>query len=1243
MNAYANKNTGKLQVAVLAMAMVIACGVVVFSDSDVDAANDSQSYSGTLDGEQVLNNNVVIDKELKVTAGGVLIVKGDLTIDADVTVEKGGQIIVIGNGTDDPLVTINGNVEVTGNGKVITINDTDAKSAYAIVNAEPYVDGDNVPSAFIIKNDGATDSGIETFKDDGIVINGSVLVEKGAAFIGTNTESLLIKNDGSLEIDGDKTHIDKITVYIAVGGEFTLAGQVGTTGMTVSSYGTGSAFTLASANIKATAGVTKTDTKTVSELTFTVTSKNVNGYVASAEPEPTLIREYALNIEGSVANLDILTLTGSLYKSQTSNGTTTYIEDTTSVYYTSEDAAKHAQAVSGNDTKSVAYNDLIIGKVIIGNMTAEKTGSIVFGTSDDKVYVIVAGTVNVKETTVKDQKDAGVSSVNGSDDDIVSLITIGKDSVIEITGTVTANYSSISNVTGVDNLGIIAINGGNMTVDDFDDSVKSAFYGAYYIDKDETAYFSDLATAIAGAQAGGSDEVYVYAATNSENDADGYGGYVLTADITIPADLELIINNALIVDEGVTMTIAVDSKIDISDFGKIFVLGTIVDNEIALEDFENDDQMYFQVKLVDEDAEVNTYTTLANALATATSGTIYLYNNVTIDGTVTIPENVTVQFATGTDGKKIDFEDTDATLVINGTLYLDATNRLDMTTVAGNVTVNSILAFDGQQTVTPGASGTGTFPTIYGVYYSADLIGDDDVDESVITSAAIAAENSVYVNGTMTVYGKVAMGTVTFTQGEDYQLIIAILNGYNGGVVTGGTAVDKNVVTGDVTLVGAKFDMSAGAYTGTVTSETSAGSTVVTFDKSKGVIIGFDVEEAVDGTVTTDMTLTAKVDILGGVEITSGEATIDSDMRFSSTDDIVGTLSIATGAILNINANVKLGSPNIMPSDLTTFDDSLSEFIAENKTIDVAGTVNVNQKGTIQYGYAVITGTVNVLKGGQANLTLVQNDGTISVSEDAGTVSMEIMVVSGTLSGDFEIGIIDSTAANYGAIIVLPGADMTNGRIMWDDTNNETTAAVSELYINDDLYGTVYANGDMPVYIIAQTADVEGVYKTGNDVKYYSDATLDTTVDKEDPIGKSSAYYVVMKAQMVDGTVSQGTGLTLFIDDIAFVPTSSTAPNYQLSVGTHTVRIDVRSGYDGSNATITFNGQTIENGGTIDITVDMIKTGFNIVASGAVPAQNVIETGSSDDGMGLTDYLLIILVVLIVIMAIMVAMRLMRS
>ena len=98
--------------------------------------------------------------------------------------------------------------------------------------------------------------------------------------------------------------------------------------------------------------------------------------------------------------------------------------------------------------------------------------------------------------------------------------------------------------------------------------------------------------------------------------------------------------------------------------------------------------------------------------------------------------------------------------------------------------------------------------------------------------------------------------------------------------------------------------------------------------------------------------------------------------------------------------------------------------------------------------------------------------------------------------------------------------------------------------------------------------------------------------------------------------------------------------NIQVGYGSHVVTIDVKVGYDGSNAVITFNGQTVQNGATIEIT----EGGFTLTATGAVPADFTGgSSGSSDDGMGLTDYLLIILVVLIVIMAIMVAMRLMRS
>ena len=86
------------------------------------------------------------------------------------------------------------------------------------------------------------------------------------------------------------------------------------------------------------------------------------------------------------------------------------------------------------------------------------------------------------------------------------------------------------------------------------------------------------------------------------------------------------------------------------------------------------------------------------------------------------------------------------------------------------------------------------------------------------------------------------------------------------------------------------------------------------------------------------------------------------------------------------------------------------------------------------------------------------------------------------------------------------------------------------------------------------------------------------------------------------------------------------------------------NGYTGV-VEMSFGGQTVTDG-KISITGgDYAGTTYvvsitNVDASQNTPSES---TGGSDDGMGLTDYLLIILVILIVVMAIMVAMRLMRS
>ena len=91
--------------------------------------------------------------------------------------------------------------------------------------------------------------------------------------------------------------------------------------------------------------------------------------------------------------------------------------------------------------------------------------------------------------------------------------------------------------------------------------------------------------------------------------------------------------------------------------------------------------------------------------------------------------------------------------------------------------------------------------------------------------------------------------------------------------------------------------------------------------------------------------------------------------------------------------------------------------------------------------------------------------------------------------------------------------------------------------------------------------------------------------------------------------------------------------------GAHTITVYVAPGYEGI-ANITVNGQAVTSG-TFELTGDteIVVTGITAIDYSQIGS----GSSGSDDGLGLTDILLIILVVLIVIMAIMVAMRLMRS
>ena len=1259
---YANRsknNTGKVLATILVMAMVVAGAAVLFSDESTAAPTNTQQYSGTLDSYQPFaeGTNVIINDDLTITENGVMNVSGgNFTIKegVDVVIEDGGQLII-----EDAFVTINGTVTVTGSGANTTKEAVDVEGDVSLLQITGTATQEVIPS----------------FKTSGVVINNSVTVTKGAAFNATDG-SVLINNNGSLNVTRSGSNVGSmsgLTVYLAVGGTFNFNG-LATGDVNVSTYGNGTVFTTGSAIINPEKTVTST--KNSSDLTFTNSSSSYNSYYVDANEVATQsIRQYALNVSGTVANMDDLKLSGGIYQTAT-DGT---VSANTTQYYTSENAAKQALA-----NKTVFYyNDKVMGNVIIdGTLTVQSASGF---TVNDSAYLQVAGTLTIRNTTAQDVADL-TTGAEANDEDIIDKVLI--NGIVEVTGTMTTNADAIY-LSG-DNIstGTLAVNGGTVTVNDFSAFITGylGFYGAFYVDEDDVAHISDLADAIIGAAAATDvEEVQVWGTYGSNSADDGYGSYVISEDMTVPANITVYIGSGLIIENGVTVTFDLDSSVDFEDnLGKVFVDGKLVDKSLEFEAYEVTGEMRFEVKSVSEDELTNTYTSLATALAETTSGTIYLYDSVTIDGTMTIGENVTVQYADDSDiadDKKnagINFNDEDAVLVINGTLYLSGVSGTThtITTAAeeggyGTVTVNNILRYDVQTAVTG---------DIAGAYFQAE-IGDYDLSY-YITSVAYAAQNSASVTDKIDIKGAISMGDVTFTQGEE------AYNGLAVNIVK--FTADKSAATGDVTLVGnVKFDTTAGIFTGSVQSDVTAGTSVVDFDKVIGAIVGYDSEEGVE-TTSTYMTLTAGASGSEGVvTITSGSVNvIGEDVSFEKiavaagatmnvpAGAVVTTTSPFMGEILDYLAGAVSGDDDAQKAAIKTLFNGLGidndlPVITDARMQTLAGLVadgNIVVEGELGALVAYIDGTVSFAKDSTSDILLGQINGTVT-SEDGSKSGYTVAIVNGTLSGEY-------TAV---ATLAYPGSDITGALINSVDGETSTDDSTT-IYVNGAEYATAYVqqDSDLPVMAILMFTDIAGV--DIDTAKFYTDAEMTNQISNMDAAAVAKAYsnlidamrngtggntaleafiasftgatvgdydrvFISMEPSKVTGTITVYNGMNLYIDGKAIenfmvYNDDTKSYDYVLTVGTHQFSVQVNPGLSGTPV-VTLDGQTVTGSFTI---ADNAQS-FQIVVTGDISQDaTIIEGGNGgDDGMGLTDILLIILVVLIVIMAIMVAMRLMRS
>lgn len=1172
-------NMTKVMAVIAALAMVVCAFALIMPASETDAApSDTQSYSGILDGESVkqtfpAGTNVVINDELTIRNGASMYVYG-----GSLTVNEGTSITI-----------------ESGGKLIIGISDVEGATAVdtlVTINGTVTVTGDGSIMTIYSAADHADDA--KEYEDYGVVVNGTVDVTRnGTIAAGDNNGTILVNNGGNLSLSSSGSriaHIDGMDVDVAVGGTFVFDGRIGENDMTVSSYGTGTNTTISSVTITNDADLT--DNNATSNLTFTTTNSNVTAYQDADNTVP--VRQYMLNITGTVDGKDNVQ----------------FNDDTaaaTKALFTSEDAAKA--------TGQLSYNDKIVGKVIVDSLRVSSGASVDIAAD---AYVVVNGSLTI------------VAVTNGSGESATIDDNQDFNGKLELVGTLAANAESFTTAEG-----ILIINGGTATIADYADGDFN-FYGAVYVDDDANAYFSGLAEAMAAAAAANVEDVIVSGYNGYVNGDAGRGYYAVTGEITVPDNLTLTILNGLVINADAVLTVNADANIDIDTGSGILVNGKLVDYDtIASGDVQNIDfEVMTQVET--ETDVINTYTTLAIALAETTEGTIYLYNTVTVTGTMTIPENVTVTYADqNVKGTGISFENDRATLVINGTLDLDS---YDVLTVGeGTVTVNNIFVYDGVAK-TAGKE-------IDGAYFTAEL-GDDTTPRNYITSVAVAADNSDSTEN-ITVYGNIDLGSPTFTAGET-GLTVAIE-----------TAADEYATAGTVTLVGAViFQITDGGFTGAVTSDVTAGTSTVSFDKATDVIVTIDSTETTDGS-TTEMQIAGSTYADGTVTVAAGTVSIVVDTYFEK-------LVVAADATLVVKAEVDVAMNsafkyNTISSSIPVFTDATINGIAG---LIVDGTLSIDE-GTVGAAVAVIDGNVDIVKGG-LDAYIAKVAGTVNADEDSSMMYYGL-ILDGTIAGD---------ASAY-AILAFPGSDMTGAEVTIPNGTQDLNSTV--IYVNGAEYATMYAVNDVPVEAFLLAADIPGVQV--DTAAFYVDAAMTNLVSDIDAqntsgttlddlnavasavrayagstsgiisalaalqgtgidVGTYSEIYVDMEPSIVKGTVSVGTGLDLYIDNVRVsVPSNE----FELSVGTHTVSFDVKAGYDGANATITFNGQTVQNGGSITITADM--TEYTLVASGAAPSQGqvVIDQTGGDDGMGITDYLLIILVILVIVLAIFVALKMMRS
>ena len=725
-----------------------------------------------------------------------------------------------------------------------------------------------------------------------------------------------------------------------------------------------------------------------------------------------------------------------------------------------------------------------------------------------------------------------------------------------------------------------------------------------------------------------------------------YGPVEIASEITVGADQTV---------SGGDFTITVDGKITVAEGGTMDVTSMDVQGILVVTadgSFVHGGKFNYSTMTENEETGDVTYAGFAVALANAKPGDVIEISKETeVSASFTIPAEVTVRVTA--DGSIVSAKDKTVNMTVNGTLENEGTIQIN-----GNTTVNGVVD------LTEGGIATLCGTTDKVVNVTGEVIANSTITDKI---------NAVwYTNDDGQVVYTTLAKAVTAISAMDVPVEITQV-----GNVSDSAAVELGDITLNVTgtAVFGDIALEKGTVKVTGTGVLTATITGPVGDEGSTVDSAVQLSKVSNATVTSGSTpnsqnvqvwylnfdTTASDDAIdGAVTVSAGTVQIIGTTVVDGKDN---TLTVANGA----TAVIPAGQDNV----LTAGDNDDGKAV-----VTVAGTMTVN--GTLNVtGIMDVTGTLTVAtsEGAEAAVVYVddgvnndaKNNATLNILGTLTVVENEdenkaVVNVSGILvigdkptvlgAGGVLAGPVETIDAGY--VKAYAGADLTGAKIDWNNQSAESEAESSVFYINGYEYMAVYTSvtvtfQDVLDDEVFQLTGYEMVVPDATGASYvynikmaeFWKADADLNEPLETAIGSSDAYTKA-NASVVPVTVSVGTGISLYIDGIKYE--SGSTPN--LAVGTHTITATVDPGYTGT-VTVQFNGQAVT--GSFTITPEMASAAYegtvSVSATGTIAVDGGSSSGSasSDDGMGLTDYLLIILVILIVVMAIIVAMRLMRS